>query len=118
MQAGQRNWLLGAALVALAGCATTEAQLEKTLLADRHPTAHTNDLDARYTVRCPDVLELHVSGRTGSTGPYPVGPDGRITLSAGRVLRVDGLTAPEIATAVARRMGVAEDQVRIRVAEF
>src|SRR5437764_742973 len=92
-------WRAGLLLpaVVLAGCLTSRAHLEQTLLADRDPAAHGGNLEASYLVRCPDVLELHVEGRPDWSGRHRVGPDGCVAFPEGLRLRVDGLPAPAVA---------------------
>ena len=103
MRAGRtrRSWgfcgVLAAALGLSAGCAADGPRLEQALMADRNPDAHGPDLDERYVVHCPDLLEVDAPGRPG--GVHPVGADGRIPLPDGTALRVDGRTGAEIARA-------------------
>jgi protein involved in polysaccharide export with SLBB domain len=103
-------------LVLLAGCATDQARLSRALLANRNPAAHGEEPSQHYQVHCPDVIEVAVEGVTTGDVSLPVAPDGRIALGEG--LRVDGLTPPEAASAVARQYGVGPGQVRVRVAAY
>jgi polysaccharide export outer membrane protein len=110
--------LLAGLLALPAGCAFRRARLERSLLTDRHPPAHTHDLEARYAVHCPDVLAIQVQDRPDLSGPHPVGPDGRIDLGPAGRPRVDGLTAPRIAAQFARDLEIPAGLVRVRVAEY
>jgi protein involved in polysaccharide export with SLBB domain len=112
----RRRWLLGAALVLLAGCATDQARLSRAVLAGRGPVAHGDEPSQRYQVHCPDVLEVAIEGVPPGPVSLPVSPDGRVALGEG--VRVDGLSPPEIARAVARQYGVSLGQVHVRVAAY
>jgi protein involved in polysaccharide export with SLBB domain len=124
MQAGQarsswwRRWRLGAVLVLLAGCATGQPRLQRALLADRNPATHGDEPATHYQVHCPDVLEVAVEGVTPGALSAPVTPDGRVALGDDGGPRVDGLTLPEVARALARHYGVGPGQVRVRVARY
>jgi protein involved in polysaccharide export with SLBB domain len=113
------RWWLGGLLIALAGgCAAGRTEFEQALLADRTPGAHGRDPSGQYRVHCPDVVELDVDGAAAWSGTRRIGADGRIALGNGQRLRVDGLTPPAVAAAVAERAGVPPGSVRVRVAEF
>src|SRR5262245_63348378 len=116
MRAGQARllWWLLLGLPLASGCAAGRPHLRHALRVDARPP----DPEARYAVRCPDLLDVQVTNRPDLSGPRPVGADGRIALADGRALRVDGLTAAEVAAAVAHEAGVAPPWVRVRVAEF
>ena len=118
----RRSWglcgVLAAALGLSAGCAGDGTRVEKALMADRGPDAQGLDLDERYVVHCPDLLELDAPGRPGCGGAHPVGADGRIPMPDGGGLRADGLTTAEIARAAAARLGLPADQVHVRVVEY
>jgi protein involved in polysaccharide export with SLBB domain len=109
--------LVGVCLALGGGCASGHGRLERALLADGNPAAHTRDLDAHYRLRCPDVLEVRIDGRPDLSGPRAVGPDGRIRLDSRDAIRVAGQTAPGVAHSLAHRLGVAEQGVHVRVAE-
>jgi protein involved in polysaccharide export with SLBB domain len=100
------------------GCALSRDRLHKSLLADRTPAAHVRDLEAHYQVRSPDVLAVQVEARPASCGARPVGLDGRITLQGDARVSVEGLTTPEIAREVARRLGVPPAAVRVQVQDY
>jgi protein involved in polysaccharide export with SLBB domain len=112
-----KGWLVGLCLVLAGGCATSQGRLEKALLADRNPAAHTHDLDACYRLRCPDLLEVQVDGRPRQSGPRPVRADGQVLLDQGTGVQVAGQTIPDIAAAIAHRLGVPEQSVHVHVAE-
>jgi protein involved in polysaccharide export with SLBB domain len=101
----------------VSGCAATEAQVERALLADGNPPAHARDLEVHYQVRCPDVLDIAIGGHPDRSGRYRVGADGCIQIGADFRVRVSGHTAPDIAQAIARRLPVPETTVRVRVVE-
>jgi protein involved in polysaccharide export with SLBB domain len=106
----------GLLLAALSGCGGPD--VERALLADRVPPARHADLAARYAVRCPDVLEVSVGGPRPWRDELAVDSDGRLSLGPAGVARVDGLTPPQAADAVAAALGVPRDQVRVRVASY
>ncbi len=124
MRAGRtrRSWgfcgVLSAALGLAAGCAADGPRLEQALMADRNPGAHGPNLDERYVVHCPDLLELDAPGRPGCGGARQVGADGRIPTPDGGGLRADGRTTAEIARAAAARFGLPADQVHVRVVGY
>ena len=123
MASGQarRSWWRRAALAGLpalvAGCFGPGGHLDRALLADRNPAAHQSGADARYRVHCPDVLDVTVPGRADCCGTRPVGADGRIPLGDA-ALRVEGLTAAEVARRVAAVAGVDPARVQVRVSAF
>ncbi len=106
----------GTLLVLLAGCAMDQTRLSRALLADRNPAAHGDEVSQHYQAHCPDVLEVHIEGVTPGVVTLAIAPDGRIALGEG--IRVDGLTPPEIARALARQYSVHPGQVQVRVAAF
>src|SRR4051812_8326434 len=101
-------------LLALAGCAGSRAQLHRALESLPPPTGR--DLEAEYVVRCPDVLDVRVTARPDRSGTFAVGPDGGIAWP-GRP-HVAGLSAPRIASTLARELRVGTSDVRVRVAEY
>jgi protein involved in polysaccharide export with SLBB domain len=111
-------WFAGLFIALAGGCAAGRSQLEQALLADQTPAAHGSDADRRYRVHCPDVVEVEVPGAGRWSGPRPIAADGRIVLGDGSRLRIDGMTPPEVATAVAGRAHVSPEAVRVRVGEF
>ncbi len=113
-----RCWLVGWCLALATGCAATQCQLERALRADGNPAAHTRDLDARYQLRCPDLIDVQIAGRPALSGTRPIDPDGRIHLDKQTAVLVSGKTAPESAHAVAAAMGLADSAVHLRVAGY
>ncbi len=75
------------------------------------------DVQARYIVHCPDLLEVEAPGRLNDAA-LPVGADGCIALSEGSRFYVEGMTAPEIARAAAEHLGLPPEQVRVGVVEY
>jgi protein involved in polysaccharide export with SLBB domain len=113
------RWLLALpalGLLVLSGCA--DGRIERALLADRNPAAHGHDLAALYTVHCPDVLELRIANKPHWSGQQTVGPDGRIVLGEAGPLRVDGLSAPEIARRVAEKARLPWERVDVVVVGY
>jgi protein involved in polysaccharide export with SLBB domain len=111
-------WLAGMCLMLATGCAVTQTQLEKALLADRQPAAHTRDLASLYRLRCPDVLDVRIEGHPEHSGRRTVGANGRINISRNTTLRVSGHTVPEIGQALAEHLHVGDQSVHVRVAEY
>jgi protein involved in polysaccharide export with SLBB domain len=87
-------------------------------MANRGSEVRNQGVAELYVVRCPDVLEVYVAGRNEAGGGRAVGLDGQVDLGPLGRLRVEGLTVPEVAYAVAGRAGTTPDQVRVRVAEY
>jgi protein involved in polysaccharide export with SLBB domain len=119
MKRGQRvcGWS-GLSLCLLAGCALGHPHLDRALLADQGAAGRNEGVAECYTVHCPDTLAVKLADRPDLAGPRPVGPDGRIDLGSAGRLRVEGLTVPEIGRLLAQEIGVARDQVEVRVAAF
>jgi protein involved in polysaccharide export with SLBB domain len=109
---------VGGLLVALAGCAFNRAHLNKAVLADHTPAAHTRDPEAAYQIRCPDVILLTVTSRPDCSGERPVGADGRIAIDGSVRLFVDGLTPAEVAAALVKQAGLPAGAVKVKVAQF
>jgi protein involved in polysaccharide export with SLBB domain len=59
-----------------------------------------------------------VAGRPAWSGPRPVGADGCVGLPDGGRLRVDGLTAPEVARSLANLLGLPPERVVVQIAEY
>ncbi|HEY1375994.1 MAG TPA: polysaccharide biosynthesis/export family protein, partial [Gemmataceae bacterium] len=73
---------------------------------------------AAYTLACPDEIELAVGPRPDVGGRFAVEPDGAIPVGSAGRLRVDGLTAAEVAGKVATVLAVPRQDVQVRVAEY
>jgi protein involved in polysaccharide export with SLBB domain len=117
---GWASWRGGALLVALAlaGCATDQAKIEKALLADRNPAAHSSTAASQYVVECPDRVEVSVEGDPTWTVPCEIGADGRIDLpEVGRV-RVGEQTVGDAARSIARALRVPVNRVHVRVTDY
>jgi protein involved in polysaccharide export with SLBB domain len=122
MYLGQRRstgWsgLFAPLLAVFAGCLGNRVQIEQALSAYRPPPAHLSQIASSYRSRCPDLLEVHVSGLPRYSGPHRIGPNGRIDLGEAGQPQVEGETVPEITRTVAESVGVPPEQVRIRVVE-
>src|SRR5262245_36296089 len=102
----------------LTGCATTNPQVERTLMAEKGSTARNEGVAERYLVGCPDVLEVTVVGRPEYTGRFPVGPDGRIDLGPLGKPRVEGRPTPDLVPLIAGPLGLPPEYVDVRVAEY
>jgi protein involved in polysaccharide export with SLBB domain len=100
------------------GCATGQPELARALMVTQDSPTHQTDLAAGYTVHSPDILTVDIHGPAPWHNTCPVMVDGRINLPQGLPLHVDGLTMPEIARTVARRMEVPRGQVDVTMAEY
>jgi protein involved in polysaccharide export with SLBB domain len=110
--------LLAGCLACLTGCTLGHSELQKSLLKDHTPAAHTRNPETRYLVRCPDVLEIRITGHPGWTGTRPVGSDGRIHLDSSLRILVDGLCTPEIRQSITEATGLPVQQVSVQVADY
>ncbi len=110
--------LLACALAA--GCHSNprRANVEKNLFSERPNSGHRQDIAEHYLIACPDVLQIHVRDRAEFDGLYTVGPDGCVALGRYGAARVEGLTLPAAALAVADKVGAPAERVQVRVAEF
>jgi protein involved in polysaccharide export with SLBB domain len=104
--------------LALFGCATTDAQIERALRTDRNPAAHAKNVDVLYRLRCPDTIDVQIEGRPALSGTHPIDPDGRVRLAGDMAVLVSGKTVPEAVSAIAGAVGLSVRPVRIRVAEY
>jgi protein involved in polysaccharide export with SLBB domain len=109
---------LGLLLCLLAGCALGRPHLDEALLADPGTAQRHQAVAERYRVACPDVLEVTVAGRADLGGRSTIKADGRIDLGGYGRVRVEGLAPPDIAARLARPLGAAPADVRVRVAEY
>ena len=97
--------------LALGGCAAPQA------CYCRNASGSAESASA-YTVACPDTLSLTAAPRPDLTGPAAIGPDGAIPLGSDGRLRVEGLTAGEVADKVATVLHVPRPAVQVQVAEY
>jgi protein involved in polysaccharide export with SLBB domain len=74
--------------------------------------------NASYTFACPDVLEIAAGTERDVTGRLTVDPDGTIRLGTDGRLRVEGLTAGEVAGQLASVLGVDQSEIHVHVVEF
>jgi protein involved in polysaccharide export with SLBB domain len=114
-----RSWgrrMVAACLLALAGCAGP--RLDRALLADRNPASHESHLADHYSVQCPDTLTVRVQGVHPWQRNYRINADGRIEVENVPPLRVDGLTAPEVAAELATQLALPAEAVEVRVAVY
>jgi polysaccharide biosynthesis/export protein len=99
----------------LSGCAANRS-LDRALLAQ---SPSNRDVVERYHVQCPDVLEIVTDFRPDfPAGRRVVGPDGCIELGPVGRVRVEGLSAAQIATRVAAAAAVPAAAVQVRVVEY
>ncbi len=104
--------------IALAGCATGRASIEKNLMAGRGDAARSSGVAEHYRVGCPDALEVRIAGRPELSGKCVVGANGRITLGDYAPIRVEGRTLAEVARLIAAETGQPPAEVEARVVEF
>jgi protein involved in polysaccharide export with SLBB domain len=105
-------------LAMLSGCLSNRGQVEQALLAYRPPPAHLHQVALKYRARCPDLLQVEISGLPRYSGPQRIGPDGRIDLGDAGRPHVDGETIPQITHTIAEAVGVPPEQVHVTVAEY
>ncbi|HTU18280.1 MAG TPA: hypothetical protein VMG10_09505 [Gemmataceae bacterium] len=118
---GRSIWwagLLTPLLALLGGCVSNRGQITQGVLARRAPPAHLLEVAAAYHARCPDVLQVDITGLPQYSGPKSIGPDGRIDLGDAGQPQIDGETTPEILRTVAETVGVSAEQVHVAVAEY
>lgn len=101
----------------LAGCAGPRGELRRALRSDFAAPTNARDLAAGYRVYPPDVLDVRVAGRPDCCGRRPVRLDGSVQVAAGVAARVEGLSAPQVASRLARQLRVDESRVTVGVAE-
>jgi protein involved in polysaccharide export with SLBB domain len=115
-RAARGAWSL--VLCLLAGCAWGQVHLDEALLAEAGRAGRNEGVGDQYLVRCPDVLDVTIEGHPDWDGPHTVKADGRIGLARLGRVRVEGLSAPEVAARIARQAEVPPSAVRVRVAEY
>jgi protein involved in polysaccharide export with SLBB domain len=101
----------------LSGCLGNRQQIEQALIAYRPPPAHLLQITSKYRARCPDLLQIDISGLPQHSGQQRIRPDGCIDLGDAGQPEIDGETLPEIVRTVAESVGVAAEQVHVSVAE-
>jgi protein involved in polysaccharide export with SLBB domain len=114
-----RSWGRGAVaacLLTLAGCANP--RLQRALLSDHTPASHERHLTEHYPVQTPDLLLVQVQGNPSWQHNYRINADGRIEVEHLLPLRVDGLTTPEVAAALAAQLALPSSAVEVRVASY
>lgn len=102
--------ILAALAVAPLGCATCDARVRQAVHASIHPVEALAD----YSVGCPDVIEVSAV-RPELGGRYAVEPDGAIALPGGRRVRVEGMTADEIARQIEAATASPVESVHVTV---
>jgi protein involved in polysaccharide export with SLBB domain len=105
-------------LILLSGCLSNRGQIEQALSAYRPPPAHLVQVASKYHARCPDLLQVHISGLPRYSGAQHIGPDGCIDLGDAGRSQVDGETVSEIVRTVAEAVGIAPEQVQVAIAEY
>src|SRR5437016_3256348 len=108
MEAGERRsgWqghsrLCWSLLLALAGCATSRAPIDRALQAQNAQAPRAAQSATAYVINCPDVVEIEINTRPDLHARREIGPDGRIDLPTLGRFRVEGQTTAE----VGRRLG-------------
>ena len=111
---------LGLCALMTTGCVSgpNRAHVEKNLMTDRRSPSQQQALVEGYLLGCPDELELRIVERPEFDGRRTVGPDGCIDLGRYGHVRVEGLTLPATARAIADRLGLTPERVQVRVVEF
>lgn len=107
------RWPLLLVLALLSGCAGHRMAIEKALRQGKS-IPPTRDLEGQYVIHCPDNVEVAAPLRPELEGTREVRPDGCILLANGTAIEVAGMTAPEAARVISRRMGC---QVSCKVAK-
>jgi protein involved in polysaccharide export with SLBB domain len=102
----------------LVGCRSTSSAVDRNLMADRGQTRRNVGVAERYTVVCPDVLDIVIDNHPELSGPHPIGIDGRIDLDPLGRPCVEGQSVEEIALAIADMTSVTAAQVQVRVADY
>jgi protein involved in polysaccharide export with SLBB domain len=106
------------ALCLLAGCASTRPHVDQAVKADLGGPTRNRGVAEQYVIRCPDVLEIAVDGRTDPPARAAVGPDGRLDHDDLGRPRVEGQTAAEAAQTVAVGLGLPPAAVHVQVSEY
>ncbi len=101
-----------------AGCAGQRPWVDRALMAEPTSTATLNSTAAEYLVSCPDLLEIEVSGRPELNNTQEIAGDGRIKAADGERVRVEGLSAAEVARRLEAAAQLRPGQVTVRVAEY
>src|SRR4051794_13741546 len=68
------------ATVLLSGCHVFQPNVEHDLMANRVGSRPRVDVAERYTVTCPDVVQIVFPSLPELSGPHPIGVDGRLDL--------------------------------------
>jgi protein involved in polysaccharide export with SLBB domain len=105
---------LGTLLVLAAGCACSGDRADQ-LLQQKAMSFPASPIAKYYQVHCPDEVMIQAAGPHPWQGQCPIGPDGRIVLGPHGMIRVDGMTPPEIAAHVADTLIVPADKVHVEV---
>jgi polysaccharide export outer membrane protein len=110
-----RASLIAAAVAICAGCTSPGPRIRTALKTPL--TAPPAELTSSYTLCCPDDVDVHFANSPSLSGRYRIAPDGTIELAGvGRVF-VDGQTAGEAETRLAKAVGKSLEDVQVRVAE-
>jgi protein involved in polysaccharide export with SLBB domain len=87
-------------------------------MADRGAPERNEGVAEKYTIGCPDTLDITVAGRPELNRHGTVGPDGRIDLGELGKPRVEGHTGPEVVRLLADKLRLPPEYVDVRVAAF
>lgn len=72
----------------------------------------------KYTVACPDVIELQTHAGGPTTRRFTVDADGTILVAPRTRIRVEGMAVEEIQPRIAAALRRSPSQVRVHVAEY
>jgi len=119
---GQTGWRkplsLGLILVLLAGCAGGGNKVDRALLSQRSSAHPSYPVANYYQIHCPDQVDIHFNGIHPWQGQAGVGPDGRMAVGTLGVVRVDGLTPPQVGERLGQQLGLRPDQVQVTVTAY
>lgn len=112
--------LLACALVPLiaGGCTAQRPWVDRALMRAQPNSLPPRKSGEEYTVGCPDVLEIQFANQIEKSGKQEIQADGTIATPSGARLRVEGLTAGQVAASLSQLTDLPMDQVKVRVADY
>jgi protein involved in polysaccharide export with SLBB domain len=115
-----RKWLLliGIVCALQAGCGMGRPHVDQSLLEHRPSPTTPTRLAEHYAVRFPDVIEVRVTDRPSLSGERVINVEGKIELSPGDFLRVEGKSASQIADLIADHMRYPVAHIKVKVTGF
>lgn len=113
-----RLTLIGVVLTLCVGCETPGTGELRKCLGEGCETLHRPEVSIkrRYQLGCRDVVDVAVDGRAPVR--VAVQPDGTITLNPTETYLVEGQTASDVETAIARHRSCHPSEVHVRVIGF